>query len=195
MASALELGGKGQQGFRPDLAVLMGREVMGQKGPVLFTFRSSEPLGQPGACQVLPNPMASFSPSPSPSLLRQEHLLRTEHRLFPKLWAGTPAPRRGPLPVPSVPQSLARALRMEPPVRTAGRGAHLPLPLQGPVCPRGQQPGPLSLALRRAQARTVAGPWCFPMDDQSDWRPGFPPPGRQACNTHLETYRTRASWP
>lgn len=66
MASALELGGKGQQGFRPDLAVLTGREVMGQKGPVLFTFRSSEPLGQPGACQVLPNPMASFSPSPRP---------------------------------------------------------------------------------------------------------------------------------
>ena len=48
------------------------------------------------------------------------------------------------------------------------------MPLRGPVCLRGQRPGPLSLALQRAQARMVAGPQRFSMDDQSDWRPGFP---------------------
>ena len=119
-------GGLDRTGFCPDHAVITGHEVMEQRGPVLFTFQSSEPLGQPGTRQVLPSPVASFSPSSSPSLLRQEHLLRMEHGLVPKLWAGTPAPQRGPLPVPGVPQSLARGLRTEPPVRTVGRGARLP---------------------------------------------------------------------
>ena len=66
-----------------------------------------------------------------------------EPRLSPKSRAGTPAPQRGPLPVPSVPRSLARGLRTEPPVRTAGRGVRLP-----PAPPRGPSgPGASGLGL------------------------------------------------
>ena len=51
----LELGGTGQQGleawvgqgFHPEHTVVMGCEVTQERGPVLFTFKSSEPLWEP----------------------------------------------------------------------------------------------------------------------------------------------------
>ena len=55
-----------EQGLHPERAVVTGRKVTEERGPVLFTLRSSEPLWQSGTYQVLPSPVASFSSAPRP---------------------------------------------------------------------------------------------------------------------------------